>query len=379
MPPSRRDWSALREELAGDLLLPGTDEYESARKPFIARFDEIEPAAVVRCATADDATSAMVFASRFSLETVPRSGGHCLAGYSSTRDLLLDLSPLSEVVVADDIVTVGAGTPTGKLCERLCEHGLAIPTGTCPSVGIAGLTLGGGIGILGRAHGLTLDHLVAAHVVLADGRVADCDEQRHGDLFWALRGAGARNFGVVTSFTFEARPAPAMTNFRLVWPYRHAAAVIATWQAWAPLGPDELSADLVLSATGDPSSDPLVEVIGAVIGSPGDARDLLDRLATRAESDPQSEDCRELSYRDTCRLQAELSVSYDQLEQTSQGPLRRQGYRFTKSELFERPLAADAIAALLDNFAANLPKLRKVKAKYDPGNVFRFEQSLPLR
>ena len=111
-------------------------------------------------------------------------------------------------------------------------------------MGIAGLTLGGGHGILGRAYGLTLDHLLGAQVVLADGQVADCDEHHHSDLFWALRGAGAGNFGVVASLTFRTRPAPArMANFHLAWPHRQAAAVIAAWQQWAPGGPGELAAD----------------------------------------------------------------------------------------------------------------------------------------
>jgi FAD/FMN-containing dehydrogenase len=124
-------------------------------------------------------------------------------------------------------------------------------------VGIGGLTLGGGHGILGRAYGLTLDHLIGAQVVLADGRVAVCDDHHDGDLFWALRGAGAGNFGVVTSLTFRPRPAPAsMANFHLAWPHEQATAVIAAWQRWAPAGPGELAADLELAAAADPPPPP---------------------------------------------------------------------------------------------------------------------------
>lgn len=141
---------------------------------------------------------------------------------------------MNTVAVGDSLVRVGAGTRTGQLSERPFEHGPAVPTGTCPSVGMAGLTLGGGLGILGQAHGLTLDRLAGAQIVLVDGTVLQCDEDHHAELFWALRGAGAGNFGVITSFMFKPLPAPPMTNFHLVWPYRDAAAVIAAWQQWAP-------------------------------------------------------------------------------------------------------------------------------------------------
>jgi len=348
---STPDWDGLQGGLAGDVVLPESEEYEWARKPFIARFDELQPRAIVRCLSPEDVAEVIAFARRHGFDTATRSGGHCLAGYSSTRGILIDVTAMRSVAVSEGVARVGAGIRTGELGACLFEHGLAIPAGTCPSVGIAGLTLGGGLGILGRAHGLTLDHLLGAQIVLADGRVVECDEYREPDLFWALRGAGAGNFGVVTSLTFAPLPAPRMTSFHLVWAYEHAAPVIAAWQQWAPPAPDELSADLVLTATADPADEPSVEVYGAVVGSERDAREPLDALAARAGSDPLSEDCRELSYRDTCAYQAELSVAYDQVEQTPPGPIFRQGYRVTKSEFFTHPLPREAIAALVDTFA----------------------------
>ena len=127
--------------------------------------------------------------------------------------------------------------------DALDRHGLTIAAGCGPTVGIAGLTLGGGLGILGRGSGLTCDQLRRARVVLADGRVVECDERRDEDLFWALRGAGGGTLGVVASFDFATVPARPGTGFHLIWPHSAAAAVIEAWQVWAPDAPDELAAE----------------------------------------------------------------------------------------------------------------------------------------
>jgi FAD/FMN-containing dehydrogenase len=328
--------------IAGQVDLPGSAAYERARPPFIAWFDDLEPSAVVRCATSEDVAEAIAFGRRHGLPLAARGGGHSFAGHSSTRGIVIDVSPMCTVEVANGVARVGAGARLGELYERLLAHGLAIPAGTCPSVGIGGLTLGGGHGVLGRADGLTLDNLLAARVVLADGSVVDCDEHHHDELFWALRGAGAGNFGVVTSLTFRPRPAPRTTSFHLAWSSAHAAAVIAAWQRWAPHGPDQLAADLALTAAGDPAAESQVEVYGAVLAGGASASELLDDLVGRVGADPMSHDCRELSWHETVRYQGRLSGATDQ-------PSHR-GHRFTKSELFDRPLPGQAIARLADNF-----------------------------
>src|ERR671935_3169299 len=128
-------------------------------------------------------------------------------------------------------VTVGAGAHLGDVYDALAEHDLAIPAGTCPPVGIAGVTLGGGLGILGRRYGVLSDRLIRAEIVPADGRVVEADEHHHQDLFWALRGAGGGNFGVVTSLELRTVPASTATVFQLVWPLTHAVAVAGAWQA----------------------------------------------------------------------------------------------------------------------------------------------------
>jgi FAD/FMN-containing dehydrogenase len=343
------DWGALQSVIAGDVVLPGSLTYESARKPAIARFHDVLPQAVVRCATPADVSETISFVRRAGLRTAVRSGGHCFAGRSSTEGIIIDVSPMHAVSVSGGAATVGAGTRLGDVYDALAKHDLTVPAGCGPSVGIAGLTLGGGLGILGRKYGLTSDHLLAAQIVLADGRVIECDEHRDEELFWALRGAGGGNFGVVTSLTFETLPAPAATAFHLIWPHTRAAALIDAWQTWAPFAPDELAASLLLTASGDVDRPPVVNVFGAMLGTQAETTELLDELVARAGADPASVFSKHASYRETKRHLAEHGPGDDRLEQTSQGLAPRQGHDFSKSEFFGRPLPTEATVTLVKN------------------------------
>jgi hypothetical protein len=342
-------WETLQREIGGAVVLPDAPEYDSVRMPAMARFEVVRPAGVVLCNSSDDVAAAVAFARGAGLATRIRSGGHSVAGRSSTEGLVIDVTPMSSVSIADGVATVGAGTRLGSLYDALDEHGLTIPAGCGPSVGIGGLTLGGGIGILGRKHGLTCDHLVGADVVLADGRVVRCDEHHDADLFWALRGAGGGNFGVVVSFLFRTEPAPPTTVFRLTWPFIYAAALVEAWQEWAPGGPDELDATLRLTKADD-GEPPLVELIGAFGGNEADAVELLDRLIVRTGSDPTSASHRHMGYREAKRYLDELGTTDTPPEQVPTGEPAR-GHLFTKSEFFRRALPAKTIAALLENLS----------------------------
>jgi FAD/FMN-containing dehydrogenase len=331
-------WDELRRAVSGQLVLPGSAAYQdAAQAPFISWFDVPQPRAVVRCRDPRDVAAVIAFAGEHGIGLATRSGGHCSAGFSSTGGIVIDLAPQRSVSVEEGVVRIEAGALLGHLQDGLLRYGLTIPAGTCPSVGIGGITLGGGHGVLGRAYGLTLDHLISAQVVLASGRVVECDERQHADLFWALRGAGGGNFGVVTSFIFCPRPAPRMTNFRLTWPYNRAGAVVSAWQDWAVRGPDELAADLALTAPADPAAEPFVEVFGAALCTERATGGLLDDLVARVGSSPGGDFRAELSYRDTARYQA----GQDQAAQ-------RRVHRFTKSEFFDRPLPSAAVGALAE-------------------------------
>ena len=225
-------WDVLQGAIDGRVVLPGSPDYDSARKPEMVRFQDVRPVAVVLCGSPAEVSRTIAHPRRHRLEVAIRSGGHSVAGRSSTEGLVLDVTSMDVVSVQDDTMTVGAGVRLGHLYDVLHGHGRTLPAGGSHSVGIAGLTLGGGIGILGRKYGLSCDHLLGAQVVMADGQVLECDQHENDDLFWALRGAGSGNFGVVTSLVFSTVPAPAATVFHLVWRLDHANQVIEAWQEW---------------------------------------------------------------------------------------------------------------------------------------------------
>jgi FAD/FMN-containing dehydrogenase len=342
-------WSGIRlEELEraidGDVIVADTPAMDARPTPFNARYDQTRPRAVVRCASGGDVAEAISFVRRHGLDSATRSGGHCFAGRSATSGLLIDVSPMRSVSVADGEVRIGAGATLGEVYVGLLPHGLTIPGGTCPSVGIAGLTLGGGLGLLGRAHGLTSDNLVRARIVLADGRTIECDEHHDETLFWALRGAGTGHFGVVTELVFRPVPIPMLaTTFELTWPFERAATVAEAWMAWSPFAPDELAASLVIAAGPEPEVEPTVQVLGTMLGTATDAREVLEGLVERAVS-PASGDVREMPYADVLRHWG--ARAGERLEDPRATPAGRAAH-FVKSEFFAGPLPAEAISALL--------------------------------
>lgn len=336
------DWRALQEGLAGNVVLPGSPEYEVARVPAFPLDHDPRPLAVVRCGADDDVAATITLAGKRGVPAVPRSGGHCFAGRSSTPGVVMDVSPLRSVDVDGDVVTVGAGVRLGDLYDTLASHGLTLPAGCGPTVGIAGLTLGGGLGILGRRYGLTSDRLVAARVVLADGAIVDCDEHHDADLFWALRGAGGGQFAAVTQLAFRGVEAPEVaTAFQLHWPHPDKARVIEAWQQWAPDGPDELAASLIVSTGPDPDEPPVVRIFGAMVDTGPATRTELSRLAARVGADPLDAVTDTRPYADTKRYLAELG-----------GP-GHPGDTASRSEFFDTALPAGTVEALVGGLTEN--------------------------
>jgi FAD/FMN-containing dehydrogenase len=199
--------AALQQEVAGTVVTPGDSGYDIARAVWSGVHDR-RPAAIVRPRDAGDVAAVVGFAAGRGVELAIRGGGHGPAGHGTTEGgAVLDLSPLRSVAVDPRAGTAwaGAGLTAGELTAALAQHGLAVGFGDAAGVGIGGLTLGGGMGYLSRAHGLTIDNLLAAELVTADGGRLHVDDAAHPDLFWAIRGGGG-NFGVATRFRYRWRP-----------------------------------------------------------------------------------------------------------------------------------------------------------------------------
>ena len=328
---------SLQAALDGELITPDSAAYDAARRPALARFHTVRPIAVVRCASTRDVTRALAFARHSGTHVVPRGGGHCFAGRSSTAGLVLDLSRLDAVTVRPDgSARIGAGARLAQVYDGLHRSRRAVPAGCGPTVGIAGLTLGGGLGLLGRLHGLTCDALLSAQVVLADGRVVDCDLDREPELFWAMRGAGGGQFGVVTSLVFATVPEPHATRFELRWPEAAAVNVVAGWQGWAAGAPDDVTANLSLVA--EPGHPLRVIVFGAALRDAEAAIVLLESLAVRVGVRPEIRH-QLLTWRDLKRSFA---------AQEPNGAV----LTVSRSEFFSRPMPASAVVPLIDEFAS---------------------------
>jgi FAD/FMN-containing dehydrogenase len=219
VPRSPHAFAPLATRLRGELILPDDVGYDAAREVWNGAIDR-RPAAILRARSAEDVQAGITFANESGLPIAVRSGGHSMAGHGVVDDgLVIDLAGLDAIQIDPDgeHVEVGGGVTAGAVTNALGAQGLAVPFGDTASVGVGGLTLGGGIGWLVRKHGLTIDHLESVEVVTADGRIVEASDTERSDLFWAIRGGGG-NFGVVTRFRFRTVGVPIILGGALFLP-----------------------------------------------------------------------------------------------------------------------------------------------------------------
>ncbi len=394
--------------------------------------------------------NAILWVRRHRLPFRIRGGGHSYEAYSLVNGgLVIDVSCLLRLQIDPENRTaqVGAGHRLLPLYETLWNHGMAIPGGTCPTVGVSGLTLGGGYGLLSRLLGMTCDSLLEVEMVTARGRIIRANDRQHSDLLWACRGGGGGSFGVVTSFTFRVHPIGNVSRYRITWDFADLEKVVGYWQTWAPFADPRLTSLLALPAQNQGD----LRANGVFVGSEEELRQLLEPLQEAVP--PKTAEFQSISWIEAVCFFAGTPLRQDKFKnssaygyeplshealsvlirnlQTAPGPsnvlsldayggqIRRvpesaTAFPHRKSlfvmhyqsywqqdadaeknikwiEGFRRsmlPYTRGAYCNYCDSairdwprayFESNLPRLIRVKQKYDPENLFSFEQSIPPR
>ncbi|CUH96606.1 putative FAD-linked oxidoreductase YgaK [Propionispora sp. 2/2-37] len=234
--------------LTGRVIFPDDPGYEKARMDFNTRFSKY-PCVIVFCQRAQDVINAVQWARENHTPLRARCGGHSYEAFSLlNQGIVIDVSEMDKIFLEKrkGMATIQAGATLLPLYKALWRKGVTIPGGTCPTVGISGLTLGGGFGMLTRKMGLLCDNLMAIQMVNAQGEIIYADQCVNADLFWASRGGGGGNFGIVTSFVFKVHPISNVAVYTITWDWSDAREVIKTWQDWAPFVDERLTSILEL-------------------------------------------------------------------------------------------------------------------------------------
>lgn len=449
-------WNELAGKLQGTLLRPNYSGFREKAAPWALQYNNVLPLGIASCVSAQDVQTCILWARKYGIPLVARSGGHSYGGYSTTTGLMIDVSPMNQVTYnsAQRLLTAGGGARNKNVFAAGKQHQVAITHGRCFEVGVAGLTLGGGIGFDMRSNGYTCDKLVETEVVLANGEIITCNEKNHPDLFWACRGGGGGNFGIHTSFTFKAFPVGQITVFNIEWEQNIEQLLLAS-QTIIANAPRELGMKLGVTATRTPNGNKLkLYILGSYEGSREELMKLLSPMISIPK--PKYIALKETPYWDGQELISEegepewmhersrfvrgylslnaidtiinnlkkwpgtsvaatwkfflLGGAIDEKKPTDMAMVHR-GYTMLSSidlewspadsnsvvaenehwlSSFHQQMAPHTSGHCYQNFidpsqqdylqayyGQNLEKLREVKRKYDPGNVFTYAQGIP--
>jgi len=351
---SAPDLQDLAGALRGKLILPDSPRYHTSRVVWNSRFDGARPVAIAQAADSGDVRTAVGFARDHGLRPIARSGAHSFAGYSTGDGLVIDVSRLTNVAVdaKAERAALGAGATVLPTYRALWPHRRAISGGTCPTVGITGLTAGGGLGFLSRQYGATCDRLVEVETVTADGKLLRANQRDNEDLYWATRGGGGGNFGVITSLTFELVPVDTpFTHAAYMFPWKAAERLLAAWQDWLPTAPRDTSCLLeVLNQAPQDGDTPMIELEVVHAGTEAATRrvmaDLLGTVGVRPTKSgyttgPFVDEVNELYCKGLRPKECSLAGK------SPSGEFPRAAF-FAKSNLARGPWRRDGLTALLD-------------------------------
>lgn len=312
-------------ELTGHVVLPGSPEYEEARRNYNGRFNKF-PAAIVYCQSERDVVNAIRWVRRQRLPFRIRSGRHSYEAFSLVDGgLIIDVSGLSRLQILGSAgtpgafepsvttipVVIGPGVSVMSLYEALWNQGLTIPSGTCGSVGISGITLGGGYGLLSRLWGLSCDNLLELEMVTAQGNLIRANGKQHSDLFWACRGGGDGSYGVITSLTYQAHPIGTVSRYRLAWNFDDLKKVLQFWQQWAPFVDPRLTSLLLFPSQGQGD----LRSNGVFVGPEQELRQIVAPFLEATA--PKTAEFHTISWIEAARLFAGQAIRQEQFKHSS--------------------------------------------------------------
>ena len=336
-------YDELANGLRGEVVLPSSSAYDQARLLFDTRFDAVMPRAIVFCESTADVQRTVRWAREHAVRIVPRAGGHSYGGYSTTTGIIVDVSRLNGITLDPSRrAVVGAGARLIDVYQKLALNGRTVPAGSCPTVGIAGLALGGGVGFASRKYGLTCDNLLEATVVLADGSAVVANAHAHPDLYWALRGGGGGSFGIVTRLVFRTHPVGQVATYAVEWAWPDAAKVVQAWQKLAPHAPDGLFSVVNLNSV--VAGRARITSAGQLFGSADRLRALVNPLANAGT--PTRFTVTSRSYLDAQEMWAGCSGTIAECHLPPQGQLGRSTFK-GKSSFANKPLSLKAINAMI--------------------------------